>query len=92
LATSNPTTAVITSLLINVVFLWTVSIIFMPLHTLMNPGILIFALIGLFQPGLTRVLTYKGIKTLGVAITDPDPPQVSRCLAVSWPLRFSTST
>jgi transporter family protein len=27
--------------------------------------------VGFFQPGLTRLLTYKGIDTLGVAITDP---------------------
>ena len=27
--------------------------------------------VGFFQPGLTRLLTYKGLATLGVAITDP---------------------
>jgi drug/metabolite transporter, DME family len=27
--------------------------------------------VGFFQPGLTRLLTYKGIDALGVAITDP---------------------
>ena len=68
---SNPATAVITSLCINMVFLWTVSILFVPLVSLTNSAILIFAVVGLFQPGLTRLLTYKGIETLGVAITDP---------------------
>src|SRR4029434_10307385 len=34
-------------------------------------SILIFAVVGLFQPGLTRLLSYKGIDALGVAITDP---------------------
>ena len=68
---SNPATAVITSLCINMVFLWTVSILFVPLESLTNSAMLIFAVVGLFQPGLTRLLTYKGIETLGVAITDP---------------------
>lgn len=68
---SNPTTAVITSLCINMVFLWTASILFVPLDSLTDSAILIFAVVGLFQPGLTRLLTYKGIETLGVAITDP---------------------
>jgi DME family drug/metabolite transporter len=68
---SNPATAVISSLLINIVFLWGVSILFVPLSSLTNASILIFVIVGLFQPGLTRLLTYKGIDALGVAITDP---------------------
>jgi drug/metabolite transporter (DMT)-like permease len=38
---------------------------------LTGASILIFAGVGLFQPGLTRLLSYKGIDTLGVAVTDP---------------------
>ena len=68
---SNPPTAVISSLLINIIFLWAVSLLFVPLSSLTSASILIFVLVGLFQPGLTRLLTYKGIDTLGVAITDP---------------------
>ena len=68
---SNPATAVVTSLGINMVFLWSVSLLFVPLDSLTDSAILIFAVVGLFQPGLTRLLTYKGIETLGVAITDP---------------------
>jgi uncharacterized membrane protein len=68
---SNPATAVISSLLINIVFLWGVSILFVPLSSLTSAAILIFVVVGLFQPGLTRLLTYKGIDALGVAITDP---------------------
>jgi uncharacterized membrane protein len=68
---SNPATAVITSLLINIVFLWGVSILFVPLSSLTSASILIFVVVGFFQPGLTRLLTYKGIDALGVAITDP---------------------
>ena len=68
---SNPATAVISSLLINIVFLWGVSILFVPLASLTRASILIFVVVGFFQPGLTRLLSYKGIDSLGVAITDP---------------------
>lgn len=68
---SNPATAVVTSLGINMVFLWGVSLLFVPLESLTKAGIFIFVIAGLFQPGLTRFLTYKGIETLGIAITDP---------------------
>ena len=68
---SNPATAVICSLLMNIVFLWGVSVLFVPLSSLTSASILIFVIVGLFQPGLTRLLTYKGIDALGVAITDP---------------------
>jgi len=68
---SNPATAVISSLLINIIFLWGVSILFVPLESLTSAAILIFVGVGFFQPGLTRLLSYKGIDALGVAITDP---------------------
>jgi len=68
---SNPATGVISSLLINIVFLWSVSILFIPLSSLTSVSILIFVVVGFFQPGLTRLLTYKGIDSLGIAITDP---------------------
>jgi drug/metabolite transporter, DME family len=68
---SNPATAVISSLLINIVFLWGVSILFVPLESLTSAAIWIFVGVGFFQPGLTRLLSYKGIDALGVAITDP---------------------
>jgi uncharacterized membrane protein len=68
---SNPATAVISGLLINIIFLWGVSVLFVPLSSLTSASIWIFAAVGLFQPGLTRLLSYKGIDALGVAITDP---------------------
>lgn len=68
---SNPATAVITSLAVNIIVLWGVSILFLPLESLVSYGVFIFIVVGFFQPGLTRFLTYKGIETLGVAITDP---------------------
>ncbi|HEX9444378.1 MAG TPA: hypothetical protein VGA73_09670, partial [Candidatus Binatia bacterium] len=52
---SNPATGVISSLLINIVFLWGVSLLFVPLKSLTSASILIFVGVGLFQPGLTRL-------------------------------------
>jgi uncharacterized membrane protein len=68
---SNPATGVISSLLINIVFLWGLSILFVPLSSVTVASMLIFVAVGFFQPGLTRLLAYKGIDALGVAITDP---------------------
>jgi DME family drug/metabolite transporter len=68
---SNPPTALITSLVINGAVLWVLAFLYVPLHFLGKREMWIFVLVGLFQPGLTRFLTYKGIETLGVAITDP---------------------
>src|SRR5438552_12881059 len=82
---SNPATAVISSLLINIIFLWGVSILFVPLASLTSSSILIFVVVGFFQPGLTRLLSYKGIDALGVAITDPiraSTPLFSAAMAI----------
>ena len=68
---SNPATGVISSLLINIVFLWAMALLLVPMANVTAASILIFVGVGFFQPGLTRLLTYKGIDTLGVAITDP---------------------
>ena len=68
---SNPSTAVLMILTVNVTVLWTVSLLFLSVRHLTTAGILIFVIVGLFQPGLTRLLTYKSIETVGVAITDP---------------------
>src|SRR5215813_9980313 len=84
---SNPATAVISSLLINIIFLWGVSFLFVPLSSLTSASLLIFVVVGLFQPGLTRLLTYKGIDTLGVAITDPiraTTPVFSAIMAIAF--------
>lgn len=68
---SNPATAVISSLLINIVVLWGMTILLVPMSNVTAASLLIFVVVGFFQPGLTRLLTYKGIDTIGVAITDP---------------------
>jgi DME family drug/metabolite transporter len=85
LRTSNPATAVISSLVVNIVFLWSMAFLFAPLSSLTGAATLIFVAVGIFQPGLTRLLTYKGIQTLGVAITDPiraTTPLFSALLAI----------
>ena len=97
---SNPATGVITSLMVNVIFLWTVAILFVPLAPLNSAAIWIFVGVGFFQPGLTRLLTYKGIDALGVAITDPiraSTPLFSAIMAiiflgehVTWPIVIAT--
>ncbi|HEY3303326.1 MAG TPA: hypothetical protein VGL70_07305 [Candidatus Binatia bacterium] len=86
---SNPATGVISSLLINIIFLWSLSILFVPLAPLASASILIFVVVGLFQPGPTRLLTYKGIDALGVAITVRFAPR-RRFSAPSWRSFFST--
>jgi uncharacterized membrane protein len=56
---SNPATAVISGLLINIIFLWGLSIWFAPLSSLTSASILIFAVVGLFQPGARACLVTK---------------------------------
>lgn len=79
---SNPATGVISSLMINILLLWGLSILFLPLSSLSRASILIFVIVGLFQPGLTRLLTYKGIDALGVAIADPIRATTPLCSAM----------
>lgn len=82
---SNPATGVISTLLINIVFLWTVALLFVPMANVTLASLLIFVGVGFFQPGLTRLLTYKGIDALGVAITDPiraSTPLFSAAMAI----------
>jgi drug/metabolite transporter (DMT)-like permease len=85
---SNPATGVISSLLINIVFLWAMVILFVPIADVTVASVLIFVAVGFFQPGLTRLLTYKGIDALGVAITDPIRASTPS-LAPSWRSFFS---
>ena len=73
------------TLAVNSVFLWT-------FHFLLNPAAPIFAVqnltfvaVGLFVPGVTRVLTFRGIRIMGSAITATivnATPMVSTLLAM----------
>jgi len=56
-----------------------------PISSITLASVLIFVGVGFFQPGLTRLLTYKGIDVLGVALTDPiraSTPLFSALLAI----------
>jgi len=73
------------TLAVNAVFLWT-------FHFLLNPAAPIFAVqnltfvaVGLFVPGVTRILTFRGIRIMGSAITATivnATPMVSTLLAM----------
>ncbi len=85
LKTSNPATAVFITLGVNMILLWAMGAFLHPLHSLATPGTLVFVAVGLFQPGLTRLLTAKSIEKVGVAITDPiraTTPMFSSLLAI----------
>ena len=82
---SNPATGVISSLMINIVFLWTMSILFVPMANVTMASLLIFVAVGFFQPGLTRLLTYKGIDALGWRLPIRSA-RARRCLARPWRL------
>ena len=47
---SNPATAVISSLMINIIFLWAVALLIVPLSSINNSSILIFVLGDSFSP------------------------------------------
>jgi uncharacterized membrane protein len=84
---SNPATAVISSLLINIIFLWGVSILFVPLSSLTSASILIFVVVGFFQPGLTRLLSYKA-STLSAWRSPIRFAPLRRCSALPWRYYF----
>jgi drug/metabolite transporter (DMT)-like permease len=61
------------------------ALLIVPISSITLASVLIFVGVGFFQPGLTRLLTYKGIDTLGVALTDPiraSTPLFSALLAI----------
>jgi drug/metabolite transporter (DMT)-like permease len=73
------------TLIANTVFLFAVHFILFRDAPIFDRGNLIFAGIGLFVPGLTRVLTFRGIRTMGSAITATivnTTPMLSTALAV----------
>lgn len=85
LAQSNAITAIVVSLTINVFVFWTVVLIVLPLHEILNPALFIFVLVGLIQPGGTRFLAYLSVQKVGVAVTAPlraTTPLFSSLLAI----------
>src|SRR2546428_13584157 len=57
------------TLVANSVFLWAFHFLVYPDAPVWVARNLIFVAVGLFVPGMTRVLTFRGIRTMGSAIT-----------------------
>ncbi len=57
------------TLAVNAVFLWAFHFVLYPSAPILSVQNLIFVAIGLFVPGLTRVLTFRGIRIMGSAVT-----------------------
>jgi uncharacterized membrane protein len=71
LAYSDAHTAVISTLGINALLMCIVALIYSPIKELWRPAVLMFVLVGIFHPGLTRFLTVKGVERIGVALAIP---------------------
>lgn len=85
MAHSNPITAIVISLGINVVVFWTIVLIVLPVREIFHPALAIFMLVGLIQPGGTRFLAYLSVQKVGVAVTAPlraTTPLFSSLLAI----------
>lgn len=57
------------TLLVNSIFLWLLHFLFFPEAPIFTSANFIFVFIGLFVPGLTRMLNFRGIRTLGSSVT-----------------------
>jgi len=68
---SDPMLAALISSSINVIFLWTLTILFVPLRVFMHKGVIYLITAGLLAPCLARVFMYTGIEKVGVSITSP---------------------
>ncbi len=71
LAHGNTVTAIVISLAINVVSFWSFVLVVFPWDQILRPGLLVFVLVGLIQPGGTRYLAYLSVEKVGVAVTAP---------------------
>jgi len=69
--TSNPMSATLISSVVNALFLWLVSVLFLPFDFFLNKGMIYLAIAGLLAPCLARVFMYTGIEKVGVSITSP---------------------
>jgi uncharacterized membrane protein len=69
--TSNPMTATLISSITNALFLWIITLLFLPFDFFWNKGMLYLAIAGLLAPCLARVFMYTGIEKVGVSITSP---------------------
>jgi drug/metabolite transporter (DMT)-like permease len=73
------------TLVVNAIFLLTFHFVLYPGAPIFVPDNLTFVVVGLFVPGMTRVLTFRGIRTMGSAITSTivnTTPMFSTALAM----------
>ncbi len=73
------------TLVVNAIFLLTFHFVFYPDAPIFVVDNLTFVAVGLFVPGMTRVLTFRGIRTMGSAITSTivnTTPMFSTALAM----------
>ena len=69
--TPDPLFATVITLTVNFFFFIILSLIFIPIDYLRFDWIYIFVIAGILAPGAARVLSYKGIETLGLSINTP---------------------
>jgi drug/metabolite transporter, DME family len=69
--TPDPLAATVITLSVNFAFFLILSSIFVPLSYFRFDWIYIFVVAGILAPGAARVLSYKGIETLGLSINTP---------------------
>ncbi len=68
---SDPMSGTFVSSSINVVFLWSLTILFVPLQAFIHKGMIYLIIAGLLAPCLARVFMYTGIERVGVSIAAP---------------------
>jgi uncharacterized membrane protein len=68
---SNPMSATLISSLINAIFLWVVTILFVPFNILVSRGSIYLVVAGLLAPSLARLFLYTGIEKVGVSRASP---------------------
>jgi uncharacterized membrane protein len=91
---SDPLSGTLISSLINVGFLWVLTLLFVPFETFFKEGIIYLVIGGMLAPSLARVFLYTGFERVGVSITAPIRttfPIVSSVLAIIFlnePLTF----
>lgn len=68
---SDPLSGALVSSSINAIFLWTLTILFVPLQALIHKGMIYLIIAGLLAPCLARVFMYTGIEKVGVSIASP---------------------
>lgn len=68
---SDPTSAALTSTLVNCVVLWGLVLFLVPLREVGSGAWKTLLLAGIIAPGLARIFLYTGIEKVGVSITSP---------------------